>query len=461
MLGVAGGVAAQAPLTIGAPGFGPFWVDVRVAFDPDGDPNAGYFAEGPSWAQDQIRTSGGDRVEIGLDNVDYIDARLCDDLDCAIRSAELIVHGTVVGRTFGFFGGDPGQLLEIAPGEVLKGAWGKQPLLAFYPVATFCAGGKTVVKTDDRWPAPPAVGDGVFLFSGWKPWENGLVQIEYEGDIMPIAADGTFYFGAFSRMQNVPEPRSARALEDRIRVILRSREQKLKNAQSPDGMPYVLYGSGGIEPEWVDARVALGDDGRLDRTLFPERLGIAAEGGISASSVPGSTFRIGPRDPDPAFIKPEATLGQAADQASLVALARITNRAFGFWRGIAGQLLRLAIERTFRGVPTLDKAYLFLPQGDFELGPFRIVKTDARYPDPPDIGAEVFLFTYPEIHDYLFFPLEGRGLVPVDSDGLLVLGSDYRRAEDASDRPLRTKEDLIERIQEGSSRAADSDSVTR
>jgi hypothetical protein len=166
-------------------------------------------------------------------------------------------------------------------------------------------------------------------------------------------------------------------------------------------------------------------------------------------------------DPDPAFIKPEATLDQAADQASLVVLARVKSRAFGFWQGIAGQLLRLGIERTFRGVPALDEAYLFLPQGDFEVGPFRIVKTDDRYPDPPEVGAEVFLLTYPNVHDYLFFPLEGRGFVPVDSDGLLVLGSDYRAAEATSDRPIRTKNDLIERILEGNSRAADTDSVTR
>ncbi len=109
----------------------------------------------------------------------------------------------------------------------------------------------------------------------------------------------------------------------------------------------------------------------------------------------------------------------------------------------------------------MDEAYLFLPQGDFEIGAFRLVKVDTRYPEPPDIGAEVFLLTYPDDHNYLFFPLEGRGLVPVTSDGHLVLGSDYRASEEASDRPLRTKQDLIERILEGDGSPAAPDSVTR
>jgi hypothetical protein len=49
--------------------------------------------------------------------------------------------------------------------------------------------------------------------------------------------------------------------------------------------------------------------------------------------------------------------------------------------------------------------------------------------------------------------------VPVSSDGDLILGTDYRAAEKASARPLRTKADLIGRILEATGSAEASDSV--
>jgi len=137
-------------------------------------------------------------------------------------------------------------------------------------------------------------------------------------------------------------------------------------------------------------------------------------------------------------------------------LGWVRERSFGFWLGIPGHLLQLEIERTHRGAPALDSAYLFLPQGDFEAGPFRIVKRDSRYPDTLAGEDGVFLFSHPEIRGHLFFPLEGRGVVAVDSEGGLVMGADHRGPDDLSGPPIRTKNDLIERIPEANAAGAGS-----
>jgi hypothetical protein len=99
----------------------------------------------------------------------------------------------------------------------------------------------------------------------------------------------------------------------------------------------------------------------------------------------------------------------------------------------------------------VNPAYLFLPVGDFVIGGRRIVKTDSRYAPPPVIGDEVFLFTYPASRSNIVHPLEGRGYVPVSPGGDLMLGTDYRAGEESSVRPLRTKQDLIDRVSDGSS----------
>ncbi len=177
LLGVASHADAEAPLVRGYPESEfPFRVDVRAAVLPDGSFDQSYFAVPSPYEGlvDEIMKAGGESVTIDKSITHYIDARLCGDFDCAIRSAELIVRGRVSARTSGF-SSEPGQVLEIQPSRVLKGEWSGGSLLAFYPVAKFCAAGKTVVKLDDRWPDPPAVSDEVFLFLGGKPLESGLV----------------------------------------------------------------------------------------------------------------------------------------------------------------------------------------------------------------------------------------------------------------------------------------------
>lgn len=444
---------AQAPLTIGFPGAErPFWVDARVAFEPDGTLNPLYFGDvAADGLAEELANAPGDCVQMGMTFVDYVDMRVCDDFDCAVRSAELIVRGEVAGRTFGFNDTEAGQLLEIRPDEVLKGSWSGGSLFAFYPVASFCAGGRTICKTDERWPASPGDGCEVFVFSGYKPWANGWVQTEYEEDIVPVSSDGFLRFGRRSRMAAISGPRTEIALENQIHSVLETREQRLQHASDPEAAPYLLYFSGNAYPEWVDARVALLPDGDLDPSLFRPEMFENATRALAPQSTSNPTIRIGETDPRPSFIMDACTLDESVRESSFVVLSRVTGRTFGFRWGIPGQLLRVETVRDYRGTGMVNPAYLFLPVGDFVIGGRRIVKTDSRYAPPPVIGDEVFLFTYPASRSNIVHPLEGRGYVPVSPGGDLMLGTDYRAGEESSVRPLRTKQDLIDRVSDGSS----------
>lgn len=81
-----------------------------------------------------------------------------------------------------------------------------------------------------------------------------------------------------------------------------------------------------------------------------------------------------------------------------------------------------------------------------------ICKTDERYAEPPEIGAEVFLFVFkPEDTSGVFFKVFDAGdIVPVQPDGSLRLPPQYAANEQGTDSrtsALRTKSDLLARIQ--------------
>src|SRR4051794_7986297 len=74
-------------------------------------------------------------------------------------------------------------------------------------------------------------------------------------------------------------------------------------------------------------------------------------------------------------------------------LARVTGKAYGFFGGIPGQLLRFSPTKAFgRRLQTSSPAYyVFMPIGRFSVGNTEICKSDIRYAEPPEIGGEAFL----------------------------------------------------------------------
>jgi hypothetical protein len=69
----------------------------------------------------------------------------------------------------------------------------------------------------------------------------------------------------------------------------------------------------------------------------------------------------------------------------------VTEVDYGFHFYVPGKLLRIALGEVLKGNALLDSYYIFFPVAEFSAGPYRICKTDSRYPKAPDIGDELLI----------------------------------------------------------------------
>jgi hypothetical protein len=106
------------------------------------------------------------------------------------------------------------------------------------------------------------------------------------------------------------------------------------------------------------------------------------------------------------------------------------------------------VNHVFKGAGGLRAYYAFIPIGDFAVAGKHICASSSDYATPPDIGAEVFVFTYPPDGEMLTIANAGD-VVPVAADGELMLPRQYAtehpRGVVHSEQKM-TKDDLIDRI---------------
>ena len=84
----------------------------------------------------------------------------------------------------------------------------------------------------------------------------------------------------------------------------------------------------------------------------------------------------------------------AVNSADFIVESRVVNKSYGFLDGVPGQLLRIRTVGVPKGsiASTTDPYYIFVPVADFTVNGVHFCKTDERYPEPPAIGDEVFVF---------------------------------------------------------------------
>jgi len=153
------------------------------------------------------------------------------------------------------------------------------------------------------------------------------------------------------------------------------------------------------------------------------------------------------------------TLAEAVADSQVALLGLVTGRAYGFYAGVPGQLFQIKPIRSYGYPLSKDRYYFFMPVGRFRVADTEICKTDERYAEPPAIGGEVFLFVgKPTDNDgVLFHVLNPGDIVTVGPDGSLRLPRQYSAGEQKhADREpaMRTKSDLLERIQAVKAREA-------
>jgi hypothetical protein len=173
----------------------PVWVDASLVFNSDGSINT-----------DLVHPEGVKEIQAlrgrSLINGCTPEGPFFEDIvnlppratpEEATKTAQLVLLGKVTETAYGLFVLEPGQLLRIVPQEIIKG----QPrdvdaYFVFFPVAEFMLGGIKICKTDNRYPAAPAVGDQVLLFlpPGAESQTEPYLELDDDGGIITLHANG-------------------------------------------------------------------------------------------------------------------------------------------------------------------------------------------------------------------------------------------------------------------------------
>jgi hypothetical protein len=178
-------------------------------------------------------------------------------------------------------------------------------------------------------------------------------------------------------------------------------------------------------PIWVDASVAIAPDRSPNHAVFGPETGLISE--FLEKTPDGRCHQVGEMYVDSAFRAPRATLEEALTHSEVALLGRVTARAFGFYDLMPGQLLQVEPVRSFGSRLTEPRYYFFVPIGRFKVGDAELCKTDTRYPEPPDIGDEVFLFVDKpaDLTGTLFHIQTAGDVVPVGAHGVLRIPHQY------------------------------------
>lgn len=172
----------------------PVWVSAEEALTSAGELDSALFH--PAAAR-QIKEWLSSRKIDGCVSVreiysQQIGASSRKSINDVLATADVVLLGRVVARSFGFYGGDPGQLLKVAPEQEFRGVGLNEPAYyVFYPVGRFKVDGITICKTDSRYPEPPAIQERVFLFTGQPLGErNNILQLSQPGDMVIVRKGG-------------------------------------------------------------------------------------------------------------------------------------------------------------------------------------------------------------------------------------------------------------------------------
>jgi hypothetical protein len=210
----------------------PAWVDVRDAWNDLSGWNAQLL--GPHVeALSELMSAGtnSDCIPVGKVHVDHAAPPPRDSFETAARNAALPLLVRVTDRSFGFFGGTPGQLIQARVLRAFDGKPKRELYYFFLPVGRFRVGDKEICKTDDAYHAAPEVGSEVLLF-GSKPWdgEGKLLGIYGPGDIVAFTGDSAQLpaqyrgvVGSIGSRRNVGKSEILRAVE-RARATVKVRQ---------------------------------------------------------------------------------------------------------------------------------------------------------------------------------------------------------------------------------------------
>lgn len=212
----------------------------------------------------------------------------------------------------------------------------------------------------------------------------------------------------------------------------------------PSGSPIqdVIYSERETDtaPIWVSSEAATDNSGGINWALLGEQartifLSVEENDAFADSSIDFNPDFSGLRreciyyGTEERIADPKGrSLEEVLANALAVYRGRVIGRAEGFYRGMPGTLLKVAVTARFKspdahGQP--DEILVYYPYAHFTIDGVTICKRDANYPPvSPELGAEVFFLAYgPEdsapfvmyefgFGDLAVFPAEQRPFLP-------------------------------------------------
>jgi hypothetical protein len=189
----------------------PIWIDASVALTNKGEPNPAVWGDDTARIREILSTPSDHPIyrdgkiagyqdrsstegcrPVGATYIDYPDPPRRGTIDEAVADSKVALLARITGRAYGFYGGDPGQLFQIEPLHAYGSGLSKAAYYFFVPVGQFRVGKLEICKTDERYSAPPEIGDEVFLFVG-KPADGSgvLFHVLNPGDVVPVDPSGS------------------------------------------------------------------------------------------------------------------------------------------------------------------------------------------------------------------------------------------------------------------------------
>lgn len=196
-------------------------------------------------------------------------------------------------------------------------------------------------------------------------------------------------------------------------------------ARDGQPMPHALYGRlDARRPIFMEASDVLDENGNLRRdaplTTASER---DLRDFLEHAPRQNGCIQVGNVYIDYLNAPQRPGLAKTIERSDFIVEARVVNRSYGFMRGIPGQLLRLSRLSTLKGVaPDYSNYYIFVPVGNFSVGPVHFCKTDTRYGEAPAVGDRLFIFGDKEWvdNDYIN-TIDEKGYVRALADDRLSL----------------------------------------
>jgi hypothetical protein len=227
----------------------PTWAEASVVLLENGEPNPAVWGDRTARIREILEEPADDPIyyngkiiaysgspsapgcrDVGISYYDIADPLPRATLEDAVTHSEVALLGRVTDKAYGFYGSDPGQLLQIEPIRSYGYTLSKPRYYFFVPIGRFRIDGVEICKTDQRYAEPPAIGGEVFLFEQRPADRSGvLLEVLDPGDVVPVDPGGSLRLPRQYAVSDEAATRRASAARTKSDLLA-----QIQNLRAPD-----------------------------------------------------------------------------------------------------------------------------------------------------------------------------------------------------------------------------------